>query len=235
MIKTKTRVGDDLTGGLLVPLAAFLPRSRANGPGVRSVLWVQGCPFRCPGCFNPEFLEFSGGQPTDVETVVNWILARDDTEGVTFSGGEPFAHAEVLAAVAQQVQRAGKSVVVFTGYEKNELLVSQDVSKQRLLESADLLIAGPYRTDMPSREAWLSSTNQELVFLTDRYRQQDADTVPQRIEFRIASNGTTTVTGFPHRRTATTRQFPHPERVSSQSPGSLRAPWGDNNETIPAP
>jgi anaerobic ribonucleoside-triphosphate reductase activating protein len=162
------------------------------------VLWVQGCPFRCPGCFNPEFWEFTGGQPTPVETVVGWILNRDDTEGVTFSGGEPFAHAGVLAAVAAPVRRAGKSVVIFTGYTQEALLQSDDLEQRRLWQLADLLIAGPYRRDLPSRHPWLSSANQELVFLTDRYRPEDLRTGGRRIEFRIAADGTTTVTGFPH-------------------------------------
>ena len=140
-----------VAGRGLVPLAAFLPRSLANGPGVRSVVWVQGCPFRCPGCFNPEFQEFTGGRPTPVATLVHWIVARDDTEGVTLTGGEPFAHAAVLAAVAEGVQRAGKSVVIFTGYEQGELLAAHEAGTRRLLASADLLIAGRYRADQPCR------------------------------------------------------------------------------------
>ena len=181
----------------LLPLSAFLPRSRANGPGIRSVLWVQGCPFRCPGCFNPDFLDFTGGRPTPVETVVDWILRRDDTEGVTFSGGEPFAHAAVLAAVAEPIRRARKSVVIFTGYTKEDLWQSDDADQRRLWELADLLIAGPYRRDQPSRHPWLSSANQELVFLTDRYRPEDLQTARKRVEYRIEPGGRVTVTGFP--------------------------------------
>lgn len=180
-----------------VPVAAFLPRSRVNGPGVRSVLWVQGCPLRCPGCFNPDFLAFTGGQPTPVETVVAWIVDRDDTEGVTFSGGEPFAHAAVLAAVAEQVRQTGKSVVIFTGYTQQNLLRSAEPATRRLLRAADLLMAGPYQRERPSRHPWLSSENQELVFLTDRYRPEDLAARRKRVEFRIAPDGNLTVTGFP--------------------------------------
>jgi len=200
MTETKTRAAHDQDGQLPVPLAAFLPRSLANGPGIRSVVWVQGCPFRCPGCFNPDFLEFTGGQPTPVETLVSWILARDDTEGLTFSGGEPFAHAAVLAILAEQVQREGKSVVIFTGYEKNELLGSPDGGTRRLLQSADLLIAGPYRREQPSRHPWLSSANQELVFLTNRYGPENLQTWRRPVEFRITRQGQTVITGFPVKR-----------------------------------
>lgn len=198
MTPTKIDVGHDADGELRVPLAAFLPRSLANGPGIRSVLWVQGCPFRCPGCFNPEFQEFTGGQPTPVETVVDWILARDDTDGVTFTGGEPFAHAGVLAAVAEPVRRVGKSIVIFTGYTQQAFLQSDDLEQRHLWMLADVLIAGPYRPDLPSRNSWLSSTNQELVFVTDRYRFAQLQTNRKRLEFRISPEGTTRITGFPH-------------------------------------
>ncbi len=180
----------------LVPVAAFLPRSCVNGPGVRSVLWVQGCPFRCAGCFNPDFQSFAGGQATPVATVAGWILARDDTEGVTFSGGEPFAHAEVLAAVAERVRQAGQSVVIFTGFGQDALLSSHEASHRRLLAAADVLIAGPYERARPSRHPWLSSENQELVFLTGRYVRADLETGRKRLEFRIGPGGQTTVTGF---------------------------------------
>ena len=54
-------------------VGAFEPRSLVNGPGVRAVVWVQGCGRRCPGCFNPEFLPFEGGRAVPVAEVIQWI------------------------------------------------------------------------------------------------------------------------------------------------------------------
>jgi len=175
-------------------IAAYLPRSRANGPGLRSVLWVQGCPFRCAGCFNPDFLPFSGGREVATREVVDWMLTESETEGVSFSGGEPFAQAGALAAVAERVRAAGKGVLVFTGYDAVELRSSRRF--RRLLEAADLLVAGRYRSEMPGRHALLASANQELVHLTERYRGADFGG-RRRTEFRIAASGAITVSGFP--------------------------------------
>lgn len=70
-------------------LHAFLPRSRANGPGWRSVVWVQGCSLGCPGCFNPQTHNREEvGEAVEVAEVMQRILAAG-TEGVTVSGGEP--------------------------------------------------------------------------------------------------------------------------------------------------
>jgi anaerobic ribonucleoside-triphosphate reductase activating protein len=176
-------------------IAAWLPRSRANGPGLRSVLWVQGCPFRCPDCCNPDFLAFTGGRTASVAEVAAWLLAEADTEGASFSGGEPFMQAEALAEVAERVQAAGKGVLIFTGFRAATLRKAANPGVRRLLAAADLLVAGPYQRDHPSRHPLRASANQELAFLTDRYRA--ADFGPRRLEFRIGAAGAVTVTGFP--------------------------------------
>lgn len=185
-------------------LAAFLPRSRVNGPGMRAVVWVQGCPLRCPGCFNERFLPFAGGTSTPVEALAARILVDQTTEGVTFSGGEPFAQATALAGLAAACQAAGKSVVVFTGYRFADLQDSRNPHQQALLAVTDLLIAGPYEAGKPSPHPLLSSANQELISLTARYRDYDFGPPRRRVEYRIAGSVVTT-TGFP-RRTLTTEE-----------------------------
>lgn len=180
-------------------LAAFLPRSQVNGPGMRAVVWVQGCPFRCPGCFNEGFLPFAGGTSTPVEELAARILADQTTEGVTFSGGEPFAHAAPLALIAEACQAAGKSVVAFTGYRFADLQRSRHPYQRALLAATDLLIAGPYEAGNPSPHPLLGSANQELVHLTARYRHHDFGPPRRRVEYRIAGASVTT-TGFPRNR-----------------------------------
>lgn len=176
-------------------LAAFLPHSRANGPGLRSVLWVQGCPLRCEGCFNPDFQPFAGGYEMTVDEVIALLLAQPDTEGVSFSGGEPFSQAAALAEVAEAVRAADKGVMIFTGYETASLRASRNPGVRRLLAAADLLATGPYQRDQMQRHPLLASTNQELLYLSERYRCVELG--PRRSEFRIGADGRVSVTGFP--------------------------------------
>jgi anaerobic ribonucleoside-triphosphate reductase activating protein len=190
-----------------VQVAAYLPRSRANGPGLRSVVWVQGCPFRCPGCCNPDFLSFAGGRAVPAAEVADWLLAEETTEGASFSGGEPFAQAAAVAAVAERVRAAGKGVLIFTGFWAAALHRSANPHVRRLLAAADLLVAGPYQRDQPGRHPLLASAHQELVFLTERYRA--ADFGPRRTEFRIGTDGALTVTGLPLPGTLTPEGDPH--------------------------
>ena len=181
-------------------VAAFEPRSLANGPGVRAVLWVQGCGRRCPGCFNQDFLSREGGREVSVDEVVTWIAAAGQSgsgpiEGVTFSGGAPFAQAAPLAQVAGTARTQGRGVLVFTGHPWEDLEMSSDTGWRALLAATDLIVAGAYERERPGTHPLLSSANQRLVFLTDRYRHHDFGR-RRRLEFRIAADGTVRASGL---------------------------------------
>ena len=77
----------------------FLASTTAEGPGLRSALWVQGCSVHCPGCFNPQLWAEMGGRvenPADLaERFVADALSAG-VEGITLLGGEPFDQAAAL-------------------------------------------------------------------------------------------------------------------------------------------
>jgi anaerobic ribonucleoside-triphosphate reductase activating protein len=183
-------------------VGAFEPRSRVNGPGVRAVVWVQGCGQRCPGCFNPGFLPREGGRRVGVGEVTGWIVAANRSadgpiEGVTFSGGEPLDQAEPLAAVARAARTLGLGILVFTGYSRAELEEGREPVWRELIQCCDLLVAGPYAQDRPGAHSLLASGNQELIHVTDRYRGALGSGLRKQTEFRIAADGSTRITGFP--------------------------------------
>lgn len=184
--------------GRLINLAAFLPTSRVNGPGLRAVVWVQGCPRRCPGCFNQAMQEFRDNQPVPVTELAERILAVTGITGVTFSGGEPFAQADALAELAERLRRQGLDIVIFTGYTQAELTAGQNPDWHRLLAVTDLLIAGPFERERPSQQYLLGSANQELLFLTDRLKGHPALSAQpgQMLEITVDTGGMITLTGL---------------------------------------
>lgn len=186
-----------------VQIAAYIARSKANGPGLRSVLWVQGCALRCQGCFNSGFWPFNSGQRITVSALIDLLLRESTTEGVSFSGGEPFSQPGPLAEVAMQVQAAGKGVLIFTGFTSNDLRTSHSPQIQRLLAATDLLVAGPYEQHNACKHPLLASANQELVYLTERYRNKTLGT--RKTEYHISNAGDVTVTGFPLKGTSKSR------------------------------
>ena len=68
-------------------LMGYVDESEVNGPGVRAVVWVQGCLRECPSCFNPASWSFDENQLISVEELAQKILSNPKNQGVTFSGG----------------------------------------------------------------------------------------------------------------------------------------------------
>src|ERR1035438_1368895 len=106
--------------GYAMLVHTIMPASRANGPGLRCVVFVQGCNLGCPGCWNFRTHAFHGTEFA-VETIFAEVVNRHRQyalDGVTFSGGEPMQQADDLAALLQGLRSAlpTLSIGMFTGY-----------------------------------------------------------------------------------------------------------------------
>ena len=98
-------------------VSATLHSSHANGPGVRAVIWVQGCSLGCPGCYNPDTHEHSPRHIVPAEDLADWISSIEGIEGITFSGGEPFEQARGVSEIIRlaRTKRPELSVFIFSG------------------------------------------------------------------------------------------------------------------------
>ena len=128
-------------------LAGIMHESVVDGPGVRFVVFAQGCLRACPGCHNPDTWDPMGGQETTVRAVIRELRRTPESvKGLTISGGEPFLQPEEMAELAARAHEMGLNVTVYTGYVLDELVEmaesNQDVA--RLLNQADILVDGPY-------------------------------------------------------------------------------------------
>jgi anaerobic ribonucleoside-triphosphate reductase activating protein len=185
---------------ITLQVAQIVPCTEAEGPGKRWALWFQGCPLRCPGCCNPEFLPFEGGEARSLREIVDGIerSCALGVEGITLLGGEPFAHAAGASALAQGVQERGLSVMVFSGYTLEEIQRLPDPAAADLLACTDILVDGPYIREQPdTARRWIGSTNQRIHFLTERYRADDPCWKQKNtVEIRLDATGLS-VNGFP--------------------------------------
>jgi len=182
-------------------LAQVVRVTEAEGPGRRFALWVQGCPLRCAGCCNPEMLSFSRGRAVRVAELIQRVLTvarRDQIEGITLLGGEPVAQAAAAAELAAAVQANCLTVMLFSGYALAEIRRMEDPAARRLLRHTDVLVDGPYRRDLPETgRRWVGSANQQVHFLSRRYRPEDPVwQMPNSIEIRLRG-GELCVNGFP--------------------------------------
>ena len=201
--------------------------SRVNGPGLRAVVWLQGCSLGCKGCWNPQTHTFAERDNETAEGLATWILAQKDIEGVTFSGGEPLQQAHDLYQTIMQVkhQRPDLSIGMFTGYNLEELESGRfkfrstrpvRVSFDVVLHEVIWMDTTPYTSSVWKRikskidfavmgrfqEAKKSTADPMRSSTNQRLelfssRYEQSDFDMQKVEVRIAPGGLTTIAGFP--------------------------------------
>ena len=146
----------------------------ANGPGVRTSLFVSGCTHHCKGCFQPETWDFSYGEPftQDVIDTILHSLEPAYVAGLTLLGGEPFepANQPAVAELLRQLRARcpGKNVWAFTGFLLDRDLLSGRVGDaalvRQMLGCIDVLVDGPFvleKKDLALR--FRGSSNQRLI------------------------------------------------------------------------
>ena len=128
----------------MINVAGIIGGSIVDGPGIRTVIFCQGCPHHCQGCHNPETWEFTEKTMMSTDDLVDIIRSNPLCHGVTFSGGEPFAQAEGFAELAKVLKTMGYEVASYTGYTFEQLMDGTP-EQMCLLSTLDVIIDGSYR------------------------------------------------------------------------------------------
>ncbi|HEY0190355.1 MAG TPA: 4Fe-4S single cluster domain-containing protein [Kofleriaceae bacterium] len=186
----------------MVRVAQIVEDTRAEGPGRRWAMWVQGCSIRCAGCCNPEMFDERRGADLREDALIDQIAAAQarGVEGVSFLGGEPFEQADGLAKLAAYARGRGMTVMVFSGYTLEGLGARADAAA--LLAVTDLLVDGPYDQTRPEPRPpegrrWIGSANQRMHYLTAAYSPDDPQMrQANTIEIRL-SKAALQINGWP--------------------------------------
>ena len=106
-----------------IRIAGTVNDSIVDGNGLRYTVFVQGCPHHCKGCHNPQTHSFDGGKEVSISDLFDAITSNTLLDGVTFSGGEPFAQANPLIELADLIkQSTNLNIVTYTGYTFEEIV-----------------------------------------------------------------------------------------------------------------
>ena len=149
-----------------IKIAGVVEESIVDGPGIRYVLFTQGCPHHCKGCHNPQTHDFNQGKIEKIQNIVNSIDSNPLLKGITFSGGEPFMQAKAISSLIDEVKNKKLDIITYTGF-KYEYLVenaSKDNGYMQLLEKTDILIDGKFEIDRKDENLlFRGSSNQRAI------------------------------------------------------------------------
>lgn len=152
-----------------IPIQIFglVDDSIVDGPGLRFSVFVQGCSHACPGCHNPESQPKDAGQVRHLGEIYDAITSNDMTQGVTFTGGEPFEQARECAILAKLLKQSGYEIWAYTGGLFEDILQAKGDEadwRRRLLSQLDALVDGPYIEARRSLSLdWRGSANQRIL------------------------------------------------------------------------
>ncbi len=179
---------------MILRLHAVEPRSRANGPGSRFVVWMQGCTLGCAGCFNPTTHDATGGREVSIVQLADQLRAAQaaGATGLSLSGGEPLQQAPAAVALLAEARALGMSTLAFSGYTIEE--IRELPSGPDVLARLDVLIDGRYVAGDRLATGLRGSANQRIQLLTDRHSLADVEATPVA-EIRIGPTGEVVLTG----------------------------------------
>lgn len=147
-----------------IKLAGVIRESIVDGPGMRFVLFTQGCPHHCKNCHNPTSWDFDGGDEYTIHKILDEILKNPLLDGITLSGGEPFCQSKPLSILAKSIREKGRTIMAYTGYTFEELLSENDFDRMALLKECDWLVDGLYIDELRSLELrFRGSKNQRIL------------------------------------------------------------------------
>lgn len=149
-----------------IRISGTVSESIVDGPGLRYVIFVQGCPHNCPGCHNPQTHSFDSGRAVDTDELFNDCVEDPLNKGVTFSGGEPFCQAEALYELGKRFKERGYHLMCYSGWTYEELMLKAEREEYvgKLLGILDVLVDGRFILErrtlaLPFR----GSDNQRLI------------------------------------------------------------------------
>jgi len=146
-----------------IRISGIVNDSVVDGHGLRLTVFTQGCPHHCPGCHNPQSHDFEGGREENTDDILDLVRDNFLLDGVTLSGGEPFAQAEACAEIAKATHELGLDVWCYSGYTF-EILLNGAPAWRHLLENIDILVDGPFLLEQRTLDAkFRGSSNQRII------------------------------------------------------------------------
>lgn len=192
---------------MTVRIHNIVTHTEVLGPKTRTAIWFQGCNKNCKGCMSKTTRSHTGGMLMTVDELFSKFSCISDIEGITLSGGEVFLQIDALYELLKKVKsETNLGVIIYTGFYLNELKELHNKKVDEIITGlCDLIIDGPYIEELNDGCSLKGSSNQNLNFITDRYREYKSlfESNKRNAEI-IVSNDSMFIVGVPDKNTLET-------------------------------
>lgn len=128
--------------------------SVVDGPGIRTVLFMQGCNIQCKGCQNKSTWDINKGKEIAIDNLVNELNNKVFNKKITISGGEPLMQIEALIELVNKLNDLGFDIALYTGHRKEDV-------PSILVEKINYLKTGNYIEELKTTvKPFVGSENQ---------------------------------------------------------------------------
>jgi len=182
----------------------IMPRSVANGPGKRMVVWYQGCTLGCAFCFNKPTHSQAGGDVLSTGELLAMLNLQSPAQrsagldGITISGGEPLQQAEAVAELVEALRNyhPDLSIIVLTGFNSLQLesMINTNQHVAYIMQHVDVVIAGRYDVTQRAAAGYIGSHNKEIIMVTRKHQLHEFESVPEW-EVGFSGDGVIRITG----------------------------------------
>lgn len=129
--------------------------SLCDGPGYRTVLFLQGCNLKCNGCQNPSTWDVNNGRKVEIKALASDLRKKCFNKKLTISGGEPLLQKESLIELFEELKDF--DLCLYTGHEYEEV-------PPEILKYLKYIKVGPFKKELKTTIVpYLGSTNQKLI------------------------------------------------------------------------
>lgn len=151
-------------------IASVVNNDLANGPGIRTSIFVSGCPLHCEGCHNKDLWSYDIG--TDLtDEVIDKIIEALTKDGIqrdlSILGGEPLSapNLEGLSEMLKKIKQILPNIEIWlwTGYEMEYISKAKSLYIGEIFQNIDVIIDGPFKIDQKTgNHVWRGSANQRI-------------------------------------------------------------------------
>jgi len=147
----------------------------ANGPGIRSSLFVSGCTHRCLGCFNHKYMSFSYGTKWDSNSAEEFLsyVHNPQVKGVTILGGEPMDQVQDddLVNLLERIKKETlKNIWLYSGYTFEQIITHPQ--RKKILLNVDVLVDGLFIQEQKDfKLKFKGSGNQRIIDVVASIKQ----------------------------------------------------------------